>query len=487
MFRTPSAGLRARSEGADRHVEWRARRRTAWLAVALVLAGVFVACGDEDTGRRFANEPLPSLTVPSPTATFDPAQRPTPPHGTGGGEPSALALGDLLDVRGAPDRIYFVAGGAVWHVRADGQEQRRLHDAAPDLTIRAIAPAPGVAAGSVAALLSAPVAETGTPAASPESSPPAATPVAAARSTTTLLILDAEGHELRRLDGVEAVLGAGWSGGATPQPVALTWSPQGDQLLVTFAPGGVVVVPRAGDPALLIPSGEEVPVFATSSPAGDAVAYLAAEPETGLNRLYLAEIDGGVPSTPSPLAPGPDVVGDVAAAAWLPDGSGLLYVDAAAPPAVGGDLYRISRDGRERQLVASAGRAAPVARITDFAVAPDGSAVAYAISIPDPSGGGLRFHSLWVQALDGGQAFLVPTAADQTVTAIWWASGGLLWRATADPAAADGAFTIERLDPTGSETAIFAYEPEVATPAASPAAGAATPAAASPNAATEGE
>jgi hypothetical protein len=249
-----------------------------------------------------------------------------------------------------------------------------------------------------------------------------------------------------------------------------------------------VVIPRAGDPVLLIPSDEESPVFASWSPGGDAVAYLATEPDTGLDRLYLTEIDGGVPSTPLPIAPRPDAAGGVAAAAWLPDGSGLLYVDAAAPPAAGGDLYRVYRDGRERRLIASAGRAAPVAQITAFAVAPDGSAVAYAISIPDPSGTELRFHSLWVQALAGGQVYQVPTAADQTVSAIWWASGGLLWRETAQPTEADGDFTIERLDPTGTVTVLFAYSPEVATPAASPAASpAATPVASTPDAATEGE
>jgi hypothetical protein len=472
--------------GAACRVGRRPGRGFAVCLAALLLAGGATACSDGEGGRRFANEPLPSIAPPTASATIDPADRPTEPAGVGGmeGEQSAGFAGDLLDARGAPKRIFFLAGGELWGVGADGADPRRVYAPSPHAAIRAVAPSPGVAADAVAILVAAPVDPAATPvdpAATPASSGGAA-PAANGEVTETasLVILDAGGGEIRRIDALESAL-ASTSPGTAPRADALSWSPQGDVLLASFAPGGVVAVPLDGDPYALVVSAM-APHTAWVSPAGDAVAFLADEPETGQSWLYLADVDPDGVASPVPIGPDPALATGIARAAWLPDGSGLLYAEIRPGGFAGGDLYRVSRDGGERELVASAGRAAPVARVVDFAIAPDGRAVAYTIAIPDMAGTGLLFHSLWVQDLGSARSFQVPTAPSQTVAELWWTDGGLVWRGETEPdsAATGGAFTLERLDRSGSTAVIFAYSPPAATPAASPAATPAASPAASP-------
>jgi dipeptidyl aminopeptidase/acylaminoacyl peptidase len=268
--------------------------------------------------------------------------------------------------------------------------------------------------------------------------------------------------------------------------MSVTWSPQGDLLLVTFTEAGILAIPVDGDPSVHVP-GDTAANFAGAawSPAGDALAFMAAaaDADEGARQLMVAPVtDGAVDPATFVVA---SRAGDgVSAFSWLPDGSGLVYAESGAVGGTaGGDLFTVQSDGSEPRLIASAGRAAPVAQIVDFAVSPDGSSLAYTIATPDANGERLVFHSLWVRALDGNATVPVPIPGNEAVTQLWWTAEGLVWRsqpvrfgdATPD---ADQAFAIERLDSQSTQHVLFTATPEatpVASPEASPASPEATP------------
>ena len=487
MLCTTSAGFRRRGKVVAPRAAKR-RRRPVGVAVAVVVLAVsVVACSDADSGRRFANDPMATLPPPTPSATVDPSSRPSPPLVWGGVTFDPATAGALVDTRGAPKRIYFTSGGELWTVDSDGSNASRLYAPGAGETIRAVASAPGVAAGEVALLL----ADAGGPVASPAASPAPegegdeSPGKSAAPPSTSLLILAADGSESRTIDRLESTLSEG-DPASLPEATALSWSPQGGVLLATFAPGGIVAVPRGGDPMPLPLDGVGQPIAASWSPAGDAIAVIGLDETTGRGRLSV--VPAGIDATqavPVSVAPAAESSAGVINAAWLPDGSSLLYTEATAGAFAGGDLYRVSRDGSDRELVASAGRAAPVAQVAEFAIAPDGSAVAYTVAIPDPAGG-LQFHSLWVQSLKDRASVRVPIAFDLAVAQLWWTDSGLVWRAVegdfAMPPTVES-FALQRMNDTGEIAVLFTHAPPAATPGASPIAESVASPAASPAAA----
>jgi hypothetical protein len=474
MLSTPSTRVRRRGGGDGRRRPIQRRRLAAAALGVLMLGGALSACSDGDSGRRFANDPIPTLPLPTATATLDP-DRPATPSVGGVGEPDQSAPSGplaLLDARGAPRRLYFLVDGSLWTIGAAGDDPRPIYSPPAGATIRAIATAPGVKADEVALLVGEPAPVDATPAASPVATPVPSSPEAAAPAeTTTLLVLDPAGGEIRRLAALERSLDPAATGGQSPRAIALTWPPQGGRLLAAFDPGGVVTVPPGGEPALLVPGDVGQALTAAWSPAGDAVAVVATDPVTGRAKLLVSRVADGAAGPPLEVAPG-TASADVTATAWLPDGSGLLYAEAESGSAAGsGDLFFVASDGTQRRLVASTGRAAPVARVLAIAVAPDGRAVAYTVGIPDPTGIGTLFHSLWLQDLKaGGKATRLPAKPGGFVTDLWWTDGGLVWRSgtigTSSPD--EKSFVLERLDASGVPLTIFVHEPTTATPAASP-------------------
>jgi hypothetical protein len=159
--------------------------------------------------------------------------------------------------------------------------------------------------------------------------------------------------------------------------------------------------------------------------------------------------------------------------AWLADGSGLLYSEAPMNGVGGGDLFAVSPAGDNRRLVASAGRAAPVARVAEFVPSPDGQAVAFTVFTPTVTGP--TFHSLWLQQMDGGVAIPLPVTSGETVTDLWWTSSGLIWQAEVNvaPGVTDyqgGPFALYRADGKGGPVEFFRVGPGgPATPGATPA------------------
>jgi hypothetical protein len=112
----------------------------------------------------------------------------------------------------------------------------------------------------------------------------------------------------------------------------------------------------------------------------------------------------------------------------MPDGTSLLFTESGGlEGAVSGiDLWRVDADGENRQLVASAGTVAPVARVATVRPSPDGRAVAYAVLVPGP--GRPQVDSVWVRDLESDFGFRIALPAVASVDDIWWTDQGLVIR-----------------------------------------------------------
>lgn len=420
-----------------------------WGGLALLALAALVGCAD-DSDRRFANDPIPAEDVAGATPAAAVEQEPTPTQSASRPQASPQTL---LVARGAPDRLFFLQGNQVWSVSSDGSRARLILDPG---SARVVALASSPAANEVAVLLR-------------EDDGP---------DGGALVILDADGRELRRWDGLEApaddATGSAVISGLD-EPT-LDWSPQGDQLLAVTG-GRLWAIPLPdGEPAPLALDERLTPAAAAWSPAGGAVAFIASNrSDTPDGALYVAST--GAPSLdPVAVAPRqPGSADSVADLAWRPDGSGILFTASGAPAGAGTgrDLFSISAGGEDLTLVASAGRLAPAARVVGVAPSPDGRAVAYTIWAP--GGQDLAFHSLWVQPLAGGPGYQVPVPAGQTVTDAWWTNRGLVWRtvegsSTEESADTGSPFALHRVDRSGQPVKIYEADPgSPASPVASPA------------------
>ncbi len=436
--------------------------RGNWVRLAALLAlTALVGCAD-DSDRRFANDPIPEEEVAgaTPAAVMEPEPTPTKSVARPQASPQTL-----LVARGAPDRLFFLQGDEVWSVSSDGSDPRLILDPGPN---RVVAIAPSPAADDVAVLLSE------------DDSPHGG----------ALVILDADGRELRRWDGLEPPAGAA-TGSASSSKLdtpTVDWSPQGDKLLAVTG-GQLWAIPLPdGEPAPLALEKRLKPAAAAWSPAGGAVAFIASTRGVdSVAALYVASTGASLldPVAVAPQQPGgANGVGDLA---WRPDGSGILFTASGAPggTGTGQDLFSISAGGENLTLIASAGRMAPAARVAEVAPSPDGRAVAYTIWVP--TGNAPAFHSLWVQPLAGGPGYQVPVPAGQTVTDAWWTDRGLVWRSIENASAegstyAGGKFALYRVDRSGQPVRI--YEPDPITPASPVASPAASPQASLPQGAS---
>jgi hypothetical protein len=423
------------------------RAPLARLLVGLLVVSV-VACADGDAQRQFANDPPATMRLPtmaaSPTATSRRVTTAT--------APVSASPDVLLSAPTAAARIYFRAENDLWTMNvADGRTTRVL--AGGDAELRALAPSP---TGDQVAVLLVTARDDG--------------------ETTTLAIVAADGTSIRREGELERLLALPSGNAAEARARSIDWSRVGDQLLVSFAPGGLLAVPLSGPPTPLLGAKQAAaPAGAAWSPSGDAIAFLDPVVAGARTGLYVA------PTGATPLDPVPVVASaenrprSVSEFAWLPDGSGLLFAEADIDNrvATGGDLFQISPSGKEPRLVASAGAAAPVARIARFAPSPAGGAVSYTVVAPGSDG--LSFHSLWVQQLGTGARYRLPVPDREAVTDLWWTAEGLVWRtvavgdAAADSTYAAGPFALYRADSSAPPERLAEIDPApAASPAASP-------------------
>lgn len=415
------------------------RRLRRVTLVALAAITTLAGCAENEGERRFANDPVPTARVsPSPIV----AERPTPTTAPLPPSPEAL-----LRARGAPRTTFVVADRELLALPADSPEPSVLLSPA-DSAIRAVASSPS--GDRVAVLLAT---ESGD------------------QTRADLLVLMADGAELRRLDGLADLP----SEVASATPWSLTWSPQGRQLLASIAGSGISSIPvDEGDPVLLVPTGDtHHPGKAAWSPAGDFVAYLAA---TGADRgadLFLLAPGTGTPGPASSrLVAASERGRTVTDLAWLADGTAILFTEHLLPGAEpsSGDLFSIQPDGADLRVVASAGSVSPVGEVTDFRPAPDGRSIAYVISTPGEQG--TSFISLWVRPIGGGPAMQLEVPRDVSITDLWWTASGVTFRAVPFSSGtvdySGGPFIIYRAAAVGAPEQLLAAATPIATPAASP-------------------
>jgi len=297
-----------------------------------------------------------------------------------------------------------------------------------------------------------------------------------------LVLIGPGGDQRRHLENLGQLTGAG---GKNPKGAySLAWSPDGAQVIAGLASGGILAIPRSGDPQVLVGSERAAaPGQLSWSPRGDAIAFVNPVNPKAAGGLYVASI-GTLPLDPVPVVPpSSDGRRTVSRAAWTPDGASLLYTLASTvgDPTFGGDLFEIRAAGGVPSLVAGASRVGPVSTITNFAISPDGKGVAYVVTIPDDSGNPV--DSLWLQPIGGGETLRLPVGRSERVTGIWWTSDGLVWSAAS--ASGEPQLILYRAKPGEAPAVVYSGPAAPATPLASPvaspvAAADATPPGASP-------
>lgn len=369
-------------------------RRGGFLLLPIILLLVLVGCVDEDSGRQFANDPQPTSALPTADATRRaPTARPATPQA------SPVSAEELLQTRGAAGRFYFESDGALWTMAPRADEVNPVFEPAIGTSIRALAASPR--GDRVAAVLVRTEDEA---------------------DVADLVVLAEDGEEVARYDNIGA-LGPDPNG----RVVSLDWSPQGEKLLVALSPGGLVAVQLTGDaePKLIVSGGvASRPEQAAWSPTGEDVGFLATTEDERAS-IYVAGV-AATPTSPRALLPDDGSRPTIFDWAWLPDGRSLLFSEERDLTSTA-DLWRINSDGTDRELVASAGSVAPVARIVGAEPSRDGRAVAYLVIVPGD--GNDVFDSLWVRDLSTNHGYRIQVPSGTSVTDVWWTDAGLMFRA----------------------------------------------------------
>lgn len=374
----------------------------------IVLAGLLVGCADDTAttdDRRFANQQS------SETATT--ATPPPPPPVASPSTPVPQASPEsLLSVEGSPGVIYALLNGSIRVVDAGGADPGGRIVAPESWRFVAIASSP--VESHVAALM-----------APADDEAPGGLEVA---------IYDRQGQILERWSDLPFAR----SQSATPAAdgdadetatASISWAPAGDRLLVATGGSELVRIDVGGDAQLIsVPPPVERVTSAKWSFQGDQIALLARNAEgSGAIWVFSPYVDGESMRQVAPPNADASDLGSVTEFAWLPDGSTLAYIlsTETGPEAQGGQLYTINLKLGIKLLVATPGRGGPAAEIVDFALSPDGRAVAYTIAMPVDEG--WRFHSLWVRSFQAPGVYNVPVGNVERVDQLWWAGSGIAW------------------------------------------------------------
>jgi dipeptidyl aminopeptidase/acylaminoacyl peptidase len=406
-----------------------------WFAV-VAIAGVLLltACAEEGAGPEFASDPrptqpalptaLPATPAPLPTS-FIPA---TP-----------VSLDSILMSRGAPRGVYLVNDGAVWSLTTGGDATRVL--VTPE-GARVVAISPSPSRAEVAVLL--------------ESDDPSA-------PRSEVVFVGADSSIVQRVRSRSSL--ATPMAGDADEAVALDWSPQGDRILVGYRGGELFGLPVDGtaEAERLIAGGAGEVIDPTWSPTGDRIAYIATD---GDRRRALMILDTTSGEEIEVVPPSGERA--VVEFAWAPDGASLLFTESGtAVGAVSGvDLWQVAAAGGDRELVASAGTVAPVARIANVRPSPDGRSVAYEVLVPGQAGP--RVDSVWVRDLTTRQGFRLDLPPLSDVRDIWWVEGGLLiWAETASADDRRDGGTVFLVDDSGAVEEFWRPPDARATPVGS--------------------
>lgn len=400
----------------------------------LIVAGL-AGCVEDEVGPQFANNP--------PTATTGPASGlPTAAAATPMVEATPVAaatpmnIKDVLGTRGAVQRIFLASPRAIWAVNDSGESETIL-EAAPDEQVIAIGP-------------------------SPDASKLAAVIAWDEGRASSLVILNSDGDLMDEIDLPD-------DSTATPIPaqhgsgnVSVDWSPQGDKIALLTRNDTLLTVavePDATPQPIDLGAAGGVILEPAWSPTGQQIAFLRVDPETRTRSLAVHDVQSGKTSDLISPADGRIVV----EFAWEPGGRELLFTEGSALSSsiTGIDLWRISADGEQRELVAAAGAAAPVARITTVTPSPDGKSVAYAVLVPGDEAPVV--DSVWVRDVTSGQGIRLGLPSVRSVENIWWTSKGLAI-ATVTDRRNEPILAVLLVAPNGNVSALW-VEPQ---PAASP-------------------
>lgn len=414
--------------------------KSIYAKFALVGAGVLVltglaGCVEEEIGPQFANNPPTATTGPASVLPTAAAATPST-WATPVAPATPIALDDVLGTRGAVPRVFLASSQTIWAVNDTG-ESAAILDVEPGEQVAAISPAPD--ASQVAAILTLD-----------------------GDREASLVILDANGDLVSERELPAAMEGTPGPGQIAAQNVAVDWSPQGDRiLLLTGSSGLFAVAPESGAPLDRIELGDGTGAILQPkwSPTGQQIAFLRVDPETRSRALFVHDLQSG--ETQELVAPGDGRI--VVEFAWEPGGTEVLFTEGSALNSAtsGIDLWRIGVDGTNRQLVAAAGAAAPVARITTVAPSPDGKSVAYVVLVPGT--GAPVVDSVWVRDLAGGQGVRLGLPSVSSVENIWWTSKGLAIATVAERRNLP-VLAVLLVEPSGSVSALWAEPLRAASP-----------------------
>ncbi len=358
------------------------------------------SCADDSSERRFANETPPTVDPQSIT----PSVAPTLDVETAVAGPPILSPEALIVSRGAASSFYVHSGPSLVAFSADGTSQKTVWKG----KVGEFQDAASSPNGDRAAILTK------------------------LKDIYNVVIVDSAGKTVQEIKQIQRSLVSG-----TPTPTSgagrdqIDWAPQGNQLLIAFADGGIVKVPLNGQPEVVLDATKAPgPIDAEWSPAGNAIAYVNRDSATSPSHLFVVPTSGQ-DRKPIEIYPPTDSRSDSAVSAtWLPNASAILFTrtDPEDELPQGGDLFEVPAKGGGARLVASSGRAAPVAAIQHVVASPNGRSVAYTVLVPGANEP--EFHSLWVQQLGTNQATRISTPPDETVTDIWFVSDGIAYRTT---------------------------------------------------------
>lgn len=423
--------------------------------LTLVVALLLASCGSESRGvpedRQFANDPVereevtatPEINIGATPIDTQPAMTASPET--------------LLTSRGTPNTLYTLTGtdlvalsvhdGEGVSTRIDLPEDQRVLDY------------DGSPSGDRVAVL-----------------------LASQKDEGVLLAFfysngDLLGEVRPVLDGDESATPVTSSASSSYE---IAWSPQGTGVLVV-GQSMLQTIKIEGEPksvSLVDFDGELVD--AAWSPQGTRI-YMQFTSDSGDQHVYVRDLD--TEKTREVRVLGAKPGNGVTSIQWIPDGSGLLYVQGPLTDGVvmRGQLYVYVLGQEAPHLLSTSGQGGPSATITDALVSPDGGSVAYVISIMD--GNSWAFHSMWVRAIDGSLSYQVPVESRGVVTRLSWLDRGLVWeqspkqgvpgdivllRQGDEPVVVRKALTEEQSSTPSASPIVQAMATPLATPGASP-------------------
>jgi hypothetical protein len=395
-------------------------------AVVSVSCVLLVACADSDSERRFANDP--TLTQEAvPTATDQPID--VAPETPTSILASPVSITDVLASPGGSQVIYYQSGDRIVALAPPWSQPTTVWTAENARIVSFSA----TANGDLVAIL-----------------------VLSDKSQgqLSLEIVDRSGNVVQEVSNVGTIDTD--DAEADDNIGRLSWSPDGNQVVVAPPSGGLIAVPRTGDPVELVdPSRLTDPGTVVWSPKGDAIAFVAPVSPGTAGALYVATT-AALPLDPIAVVPA-SINGrrTIDRVSWRPDGEALYYTVSSTTndPTFGGDLFEVSSGGGAPTLIATASRVGPVSAITDFAISPDGNGVAYVVTVPRDDGG--FTDSLWLHPIGESEFLALPVPRDERVNGLWWSSEGLIWESRPVDETATGDITIVQAAPGGDPVIVY--------------------------------